>query len=139
MILDWWITDDSPNSQNFLPAKLSRYMVFIHSWIIPTIISNAVCWVYLAHLLTSECHLSLTPVLSQLSPQVLLTACLITLGITATLLKNIYWFYTIANHQVLCSLWMPLFKLFYQFLVLLPLKFSPIWGYEYITILTITP
>ena len=27
MVLVWRITDDSPNSPNFLPPKLSRYMV----------------------------------------------------------------------------------------------------------------
>jgi len=27
MVLVWRITDDSPNSSNFLPAKLSRYTV----------------------------------------------------------------------------------------------------------------
>jgi len=28
MVLVWQITDDSPNSPNFLPAKLSRYTVY---------------------------------------------------------------------------------------------------------------
>ena len=31
MVLVWRITDDSPTSPNFLPAKLSRYTV--HDWL----------------------------------------------------------------------------------------------------------
>ena len=31
MVLVWRITDDSPNSPNFLPAKISHYVVLVKS------------------------------------------------------------------------------------------------------------
>ena len=45
MVLVWRITDDSPNSPNFFPAKLSRYTVTACMY--KNSMNNTTLWLYL--------------------------------------------------------------------------------------------